>query len=144
MISLFFFSSRRRHTRWPRDWSSDVCSSDLIREGLTAIVSVRIPEDKLQFEGQTKGRLGTSEARSAVDAVVSEQLTYFLQENPDIAGLLIKKSLKAKQAREAARKAREDARNGKQRRKRDALLSGKLTPAQSRNPKRNELDRKSI
>src|SRR5690625_2895138 len=110
-----------------------------IREGLTAIVSVRIPEDKLQFEGQTKGRLGTSEARSAVDAVVSEQLTYFLQENPDIAGLLIKKSLKAKQAREAARKAREDARHGKQRRKRDALLSGKLTPAQSRNPKRNEL-----
>ncbi|WP_045521747.1 DNA topoisomerase IV subunit B [Neobacillus niacini] len=110
-----------------------------IREGLSAIISVRIPEELLQFEGQTKGKLGTSEARSAVDAVVSEHLSYFLEENPDISTLLIKKSIKAFQAREAARKAREDARSGKKRKRSDAVLSGKLTPAQSRNPQRNEI-----
>jgi topoisomerase IV subunit B len=110
-----------------------------IREGLSAIISIRIPEQLLQFEGQTKGKLGTSEARSAVDAVVSENLTYFLEENPDISSLLIKKSIKAYQAREAARKAREDARSGKKRKRSDTLLSGKLTPAQSRNPQKNEI-----
>ncbi|WP_077326478.1 DNA topoisomerase IV subunit B [Virgibacillus siamensis] len=110
-----------------------------IREGLTAIVSVRIPEELLQFEGQTKGKLGTTEARSVVDAVVSEKLSYFLQENPDVSGLLVKKAMKAKEAREAARKAREDARSGKKKKRKDTLLSGKLTPAQSRNPKKNEL-----
>jgi topoisomerase IV subunit B len=110
-----------------------------IREGLSAIISIRVPEQLLQFEGQTKGKLGTSEARSSVDAVVSEHLTYFLEENPDISSLLIKKSIKAYQAREAARKAREDARSGKKRKRSDALLSGKLTPAQSRNPQRNEI-----
>lgn len=110
-----------------------------IREGLSAIVSVRIPEELLQFEGQTKGKLGTSEARSAVDAVVSEQLSYFLEENPDVSTLLIKKAIKAAQAREAARKAREEARSGKKRKRNEATLSGKLTPAQSRNPKNNEL-----
>ncbi|WP_198508104.1 DNA topoisomerase IV subunit B [Bacillus sp. FJAT-42315] len=110
-----------------------------IREGLSAIISVRIPEELLQFEGQTKGKLGTSEARSAVDQVVSAQLSYFLEENPDISSLLIKKAVKAAQAREAARKAREDARNGKKRKKNEAVLSGKLTPAQSRNPQKNEL-----
>lgn len=110
-----------------------------IREGFTAIVSVRIPEQMLQFEGQTKGKLGTSEARSAVDAVVSEKLSYFLEENPDVSGMLIRKAIKAKEAREAARKAREDARSGKKKKRKDTLLSGKLTPAQSRNPKKNEL-----
>ncbi|MBM7598436.1 topoisomerase-4 subunit B [Virgibacillus halotolerans] len=110
-----------------------------VREGLTAIVSIRVPEEKLQFEGQTKGKLGTAEARSVVDAVVSEKLTYFLEENPDKAGLLVRKSIKAKEAREAARKAREDARTGKKKRRKDTLLSGKLTPAQSKNAKRNEL-----
>nr|WP_275583374.1 DNA topoisomerase IV subunit B [Bacillus pakistanensis] len=110
-----------------------------IREGLSAIISVRIPEELLQFEGQTKGKLGTSEARSAVDAIVSEHLQYFLEENPDTSSLLIKKSIKAAQAREAARKAREDARNGKKRKRSETVLSGKLTPAQSRNPERNEL-----
>lgn len=110
-----------------------------IREGLSAIISVRIPEDILQFEGQTKGKLGTSDARSAVDAIVTEQLSYFLEENPDISTLLIKKAIKSSQAREAARKAREDARSGRKRRRQETLLSGKLTPAQSRNPKRNEL-----
>ncbi|MGV2938996.1 DNA topoisomerase IV subunit B [Mesobacillus sp. LC4] len=110
-----------------------------IREGLAGIVSVRIPEELLQFEGQTKGKLGTSEARSAVDSVVSEHLSYFLEENPDISTLLIKKSIKAYQAREAARRAREDARSGKKRKRSDAMLSGKLTPAQSKNPAKNEL-----
>ncbi|SCA86095.1 DNA topoisomerase 4 subunit B [Bacillus glycinifermentans] len=110
-----------------------------IREGLAAIVSARIPEELLQFEGQTKGKLGTSEARSAVDAIVSEQLAYFLEENRDTATLLVKKAIKAAQAREAARKAREEARSGKKRKKSEATLSGKLTPAQSRNPAKNEL-----
>ncbi len=110
-----------------------------IREGFTAVVSVRVPEEMLQFEGQTKGKLGTSEARSAVDGVVSEKLAYFLQENPDVSGQLIRKSIKAKEAREAARKARDEARSGKKKRRKDTLLSGKLTPAQSKNPKRNEL-----
>ncbi|MER0139949.1 DNA topoisomerase IV subunit B [Bacillus safensis subsp. safensis] len=110
-----------------------------IREGLSAIISVRIPEELLQFEGQTKGRLGTSEARSAVDAVISEKLAYFLEENRETATLLVKKAIKAQQAREAARKAREEARSGKKRKKSEATLSGKLTPAQSRNPARNEL-----
>ncbi|MGX1264324.1 topoisomerase-4 subunit B [Rossellomorea marisflavi] len=110
-----------------------------IREGLSSIVSIRIPEELLQFEGQTKGKLGTSEARSAVDAVVSEHLLYFLEENPDTSSLLIKKAIKAAQAREAARKAREEARNGKKRKRSETVLSGKLTPAQSRNPERNEL-----
>ncbi|KXZ15111.1 DNA topoisomerase IV subunit B [Bacillus nakamurai] len=110
-----------------------------IREGLSAIISVRIPEELLQFEGQTKGKLGTSEARSAVDAVISEKLAYFLEENRDTATLLVKKAIKASQAREAARKAREEARSGKKRKKSEATLSGKLTPAGSRNPAKNEL-----
>lgn len=110
-----------------------------IREGLSAIISVRIPEELLQFEGQTKGKLGTSEARSAVDAVISEKLAYFLEENRETATLLVKKAIKAQQAREAARRAREEARSGKKRKKSEATLSGKLTPAQSRNPARNEL-----
>ncbi|WP_042348486.1 DNA topoisomerase IV subunit B [Bacillus massiliigorillae] len=110
-----------------------------IREGLAAILSVRIPEELLQFEGQTKGKLGTSIARQSVDSVIAEHLAYFLHENPETANLLIKKSLKAFQAREAARKAREEARSGKKRKKGETILSGKLTPAQSRNPQKNEL-----
>ncbi|MDR7072464.1 DNA topoisomerase IV subunit B [Fictibacillus barbaricus] len=110
-----------------------------IREGLTAVVSVRIPEEFLQFEGQTKSKLGTSEARSCVDAVVAGKLAYFLEENPAVSEMLIRKSIKAAQAREAARKAREDARNGKKNKRKDSMLSGKLTPATSKNPERNEL-----
>ncbi|MGN8646939.1 DNA topoisomerase IV subunit B [Gracilibacillus sp. HCP3S3_G5_1] len=110
-----------------------------IREGFTAVISIKIPEEKLQFEGQTKGKLGTAEARSAVDTIVAEHLLYFLEENPDVASMLIKKAIRAKDARLAARKAREEARSGKKKRRKDALLSGKLTPAQSRNPDKNEL-----
>lgn len=110
-----------------------------IREGFTAVISVKIPEELLQFEGQTKSKLGTSEARSAVDMIVAEQLLYFLEENPETASMLIKKAIRAKDARLAARKAREEARSGKKRKRKDALLSGKLTPAQSRNADKNEL-----
>lgn len=110
-----------------------------IREGLAAIVSVRIPEGLLQFEGQTKGKLGTSEARSAVDQVVSTQLMYMLEENAELSTSLVRKALRAQQVREAARKAREDARNGKKNKKQSTLLSGKLTPAQSKNAAKNEL-----
>ncbi|TKI65944.1 DNA topoisomerase IV subunit B [Lysinibacillus mangiferihumi] len=110
-----------------------------IREGLAAIISVRIPEHLLQFEGQTKGKLGTSEARSVVDSVVSEQIFYVLEENAELSASLVRKAIRAQQVREAARKAREDARNGKKSKKGSTILSGKLTPAQSRNAARNEL-----
>ncbi|WP_425331136.1 DNA topoisomerase IV subunit B [Jeotgalibacillus proteolyticus] len=110
-----------------------------IREGFASIISIRVPEEILQFEGQTKGKLGTTEARSAVDNVVATQLLYFLEENPETSTSLIKKAIRAQQAREAARRAREDARNGKKRKKSDTILSGKLTPAQSKNAARNEL-----
>lgn len=109
------------------------------REGLSAIISVRIPENLLQFEGQTKSKLGTTEARAAVDAVIGEELSFYLVENGDLSQQLIRKALKAREARDAARKAREESRNGKKRKKNDSLLSGKLTPAQSKNAKRNEL-----
>lgn len=132
------FNEYARKVSLLKDKDKNLEGSDL-REGLAAIVSVRIPEAKLQFEGQTKGKLGTSEARSAVDTVVSEQLLYFLEENLDISSMLIKKAIKAAQAREAARKARDEARNGKKRKRSDAVLSGKLTPAQTRNPQKNEL-----
>ncbi len=136
MTRVFNEYARKVHLLKEKDKNLDGAD---IREGFTAIVSVRVPEDLLQFEGQTKGKLGTSEARSAVDAVVSEHLTYFLEENPNVSSLLIKKAVKAYQAREAARKAREDARSGKKRKRSEGVLSGKLTPAQSRNPEKNEL-----
>jgi topoisomerase IV subunit B len=132
------FNEYARKNGFLKEKDKNLEGSD-IREGLAAIVSVRIPEGLLQFEGQTKGKLGTSEARSAVDAVVSEKLAYFLEENPDISSMLIKKAIRAFQAREAARKAREEARSGKKKKKSEAILSGKLTPAQSRNPQKNEL-----
>ncbi|WP_066288261.1 DNA topoisomerase IV subunit B [Bacillus sp. FJAT-29937] len=132
------FNEYARKVNFLKEKDKNLDGAD-IREGFTAIVSVRVPEDLLQFEGQTKGKLGTSEARSSVDAVVSEHLSYFLEENPNISSLLIKKAIKAYQAREAARKAREDARSGKKRKRSDAVLSGKLTPAQSRNPQKNEI-----
>lgn len=110
-----------------------------IREGFMGIVSIRIPEHLLQFEGQTKEKLGTNEARSAVDTVVAEQLSYFLEENPQTSEMLIRKAMKARQARLAARKAREEARNGKKSKRKESVLSGKLTPASSKNADRNEL-----
>lgn len=109
------------------------------REGLAAVLSIRVPENLLQFEGQTKEKLGTPVARTVVDNVISEQMGFYLQENSEMSQMLVRKAIKAREAREAARKAKEESRNGKKRKKGESLLSGKLTPAQSRNPKKNEL-----
>ena len=110
-----------------------------VREGLTAIINLKIPEKLLQFEGQTKGKLGTPEARNAVETIVYDNLKFFLEENRDTAVTIIEKAAKSKLAREAARKAREDARLGKTKKGEAKSLSAKLTPPQSRNPKINEL-----
>ncbi|WP_303016423.1 DNA topoisomerase IV subunit B [Holdemania massiliensis] len=110
-----------------------------VREGLTSIVSVSIPENLLQFEGQTKGKLGTAEAKSAVESIVGEKLSFYLEENKELSTMLIKKMQKASQAREAARKAREEARKGKKAGKSEKVLSGKLAPAQSKDASRKEL-----
>lgn len=109
------------------------------REGLTAIISVQIPEALLQFEGQTKSKLGTPVARTFVEAVISEKLQFFLEENKEIATNILNKMVKSKMVREAARKARDEARNGKGKNKKEQALSGKLTPAQVKNPNKNEL-----
>lgn len=109
------------------------------REGLTAVISVNIPEGMLQFEGQTKGKLGTPQARSVVESIVYEKLSYFLEENKTVSTLILEKALKSKIAREAARKAREEARNGKSKSGKDKILNGKLTKAAGKDPKKNEL-----
>ena len=109
------------------------------REGITAIISLQIPESLLQFEGQTKAKLGTPAARTAVESMVSEKLQFFLEENKAIATLIMEKMVKSKMVREAARKARDEARNGKDKNKKERALSGKLTPAQGKNPAKNEL-----
>ncbi|GFI32156.1 MAG: DNA topoisomerase (ATP-hydrolyzing) subunit B [Lachnospiraceae bacterium] len=110
-------------------------SGDDIREGMTAIISVKIQEP--QFEGQTKQKLGNSEARGAVDSVVSEQLTYFLEQNPTVAKVICEKSLLAQRAREAARKARDLTR------RKTALentsLPGKLADCSDKDPKNCEI-----
>ncbi len=110
-----------------------------VREGIAVILSVRIPENLLQFEGQTKGKLGTTEARTACDTVISEQFNFYLAENGEMSQQIVRKAIKAREAREAARKANEDSRNGKKRKRKETLLSGKLTPAQSRDASKNEL-----
>ncbi len=109
------------------------------REGLTAIISLQIPEALLQFEGQTKGKLGTPEARTAVESLVTEKLQFFLEENQKIASLIMEKMVRSKIAREAARRARDEARNGKSKGKVEKNLSGKLAPASTKNPSKNEL-----
>jgi DNA gyrase subunit B len=115
--------------------SDAALTGDDIREGLTAIISIKIEEP--QFEGQTKQKLGNSEARGAVDSVVSEKLTYFLEQNPDIAKNICEKSLLAQRAREAARKARDLTR------RKTALegtsLPGKLADCSDRDPKNCEI-----
>ena len=109
------------------------------REGLTAVISLQIPENLLQFEGQTKGKLGTPQARTVVENIVSEKLQFFLEENKEIATKVIGKMIKSKQVREAARKARDEARNGKGKNKKEQAISGKLAPAQSKDATKNEL-----
>lgn len=110
-----------------------------VREGLTAVISLKIPEGILQFEGQTKGKLGTPQARVAVEAIVSEQIRTYLEENKAIATEIVNKSLKSKIAREAARKAREEARKGTKKNTKERSLSGKLAPAQSKDKTKKEL-----
>lgn len=110
-----------------------------VREGLTAIISLKIPEALLQFEGQTKSKLGTPVARTIVDSIVQEKLQFYLEENNKIATELINKALKSKVARDAARKAREEARKGKSKNTKERALSGKLTPAQSKDKTKKEL-----
>ncbi|HHW79660.1 MAG TPA: DNA topoisomerase IV subunit B [Acholeplasmataceae bacterium] len=110
-----------------------------IREGLTAVVSLRIPENILEFEGQTKGKLGTPDARTATDSVVYDFFSIYLEENRKIAETIINQAQQAQRAREAARKAREIARMGKDRNKKEVSLSGKLTPAQGKDRILNEL-----
>ncbi|MBM7617553.1 topoisomerase-4 subunit B [Weissella uvarum] len=132
------FNDYARKVNLLKDKDKNLEGSD-VREGLSAVISLRVPEDLLQFEGQTKDKLGTPEARSIVDNVVSEQLGFYLMENGEFSQNLIRKAIRARDAREAARKAREESRNGKKRGKKEQLLSGKLTPAQSKNAQKNEL-----
>lgn len=110
-----------------------------IREGLTTVISLRIPEMYLEFEGQTKGKLGTPEARNAMESVVYEKMTYHLEENQEFASGLIKRATDALKAREAARRARDEARTDRKRNKKEVSLSGKLTPATGKDKSKNEL-----
>lgn len=110
-----------------------------VREGLSVVINLKIPEALLQFEGQTKGKLGTPEARSVTEAITYENLKFFLEENKEVALNIVDKASKSKMAREAARKAREEARSGKGKNKIEKNLSGKLAPATSKNPSINEL-----
>ena len=127
------FNDYARNQKILKEKDSNLSGED-IREGLTAIISVKIEEP--QFEGQTKQKLGNSEARGAVDSVVNEQLTYFLEQNPGVAKIICEKALLAQRAREAARRAKETARKG-------ALegmsLPGKLADCSDRNPENCEI-----
>ena len=128
------FNKYARENRLLKDSEPDLAGED-IREGLTAIISVKIEEP--QFEGQTKQKLGNSEARTAVDQVVSEQLTYYLEQNPAVAKTICEKSVVAQRAREAARKARELTR-----RKTafdSGVLPGKLADCSNRDPSKCEI-----
>ena len=118
---------------------NDTLDGSDAREGLTAIISLKIPETLLQFEGQTKGKLGTPQAKQVVESIVYDKLSFYLEENKGSATTIMEKALKSKLAREAARKARLEARNGKNKNKIEKNLSGKLAPAQSKNAKINEL-----
>ena len=110
-----------------------------IREGLVTVLSLRIPEDLLEFEGQTKGKLGTPDARNATENIVYSAITTYLEENKEIAYSIFERAQNAQKVREAARKAREEARTGKLKKKKDVTLSGKLTPAQTKDKTKNEL-----
>jgi topoisomerase IV subunit B len=107
-----------------------------LREGMMAVINIKMSE--VEFVGQTKDQLGSASARSAVDAVVAEKMAVFLEENPQVGGMLVRKAVQASKAREAARKAREEVRSGKKKSE-SASLGGKLSPAQSKDYTRNEL-----
>ncbi|MFD0694746.1 DNA topoisomerase IV subunit B [Paenibacillus sp. GCM10027628] len=108
-----------------------------LREGMMAVINIKMGD--VEFVGQTKDQLGSAVARSAVDAVVSDKMAVFLEENPQIAQMMLKKAVQASKAREAARKAREEIRSGKKGKSESSNLGGKLTPAQSKDYERNEL-----
>ena len=110
-----------------------------VREGLSAIISLKVPEASLQFEGQTKSKLGTPEARSITESITYEQIKFFLEENRETALNVINKATKSMEAREAARKAREQVRNGKGKEKKEKILSGKLAKATGKDLSKNEL-----
>ena len=110
-----------------------------IREGLTAVISVKVPEKLLEYEGQTKGKLGTPAALSAVNDFAYDRLVHYLAEHKEFAIDLIKKCQAAKEARDAARKAKELTRTGKSKKKEDLVISDKLAAAQSKDYKENEL-----
>ncbi|MCM3627536.1 DNA topoisomerase IV subunit B [Paenibacillus glycanilyticus] len=107
-----------------------------LREGMMSVINIKMSE--VEFVGQTKDQLGSASARSAVDAVVSDKMQVFLEENPQVAQMLLKKAVQASRAREAARKAREEIRSGKKKSE-SSNLNGKLTPAQSKDFSKNEL-----
>lgn len=109
-----------------------------IREGLTAVISVKVPEGKLEYEGQTKGKLGTPEALPALTSLVSTRFSYYLNEHRDFGVDLVKKCEASREAREAARKAREAAR-GTRKKTPELIISDKLAAAQGKNYKQNEL-----
>lgn len=109
-----------------------------IREGLTAVISLKIPEANIEFEGQTKSKLGTPAANAAVSNFIYEKFTYYLIENNEIAVRLIQKCVDSQNARIAARKAKDESRNSKKA-KQEIILSDKLTPAQSKEYLKNEL-----
>lgn len=110
-----------------------------VREGLTAVLSIRVGEDILQFEGQTKNKLGTADAKFAVENIVLEQLKFYLNEKGEIANLLVQNAIRSAKAREAARKARDEVRMIKQKVGKSANMAGKLAPVQDKNSKKNEL-----
>lgn len=124
-----------RKTSLLKEKDKNLEGSDL-REGMMTVISVKMSD--VEFVGQTKDQLGSASARSTVDAIVSENMQIFLEENPQVAQTLIKKSIQASRAREAARKARDDMRTGKKRSE-SSNLNGKLTPAQSKDVTRTEL-----
>jgi len=132
------FNDYARENKYLKDKDKNLEGPDT-REGITAIISLQIPENLLQFEGQTKGKLGTPQARTVTEAIVVEKLKFFLEENKQIATKIVEKMIKSKFVREAARKARDEARNGKDKSKKERLISGKLSPAQTKNPAKNEL-----
>ncbi len=110
-----------------------------VREGLSAVISLKIPEALLQFEGQTKGKLGTPEARSVTERVTYENLKFFLEENKEAALMVLNKAIQSKTAREAARKAREQVRKGTGKSNKERVLSEKLAKATGKNYEKNEL-----
>ncbi|XJS11684.1 DNA topoisomerase IV subunit B [Aerococcaceae bacterium WGS1372] len=110
-----------------------------VREGLSAVISIRIPENYLQFEGQTKEKLGTPKARQLTDNFINELLSAFLNENGNFSQTILRKAIKARETRELARKARDAARSGAKKSAQEKLISGKLTKAQSKDASKNEL-----